>query len=247
MDKSNSAKFKELLLNLFFPKFCFGCQKEGDYLCLDCRHLLEISEYNYCLCEKPQRLPYQSRTGTCLKCQNKNLSGLYFALSYKKKPLVKHLIRSYKYSPYIQDLSGTFASILIEHFVLAKNNAEDIWQNSVLVPVPLDITKLKSRGYNQSTLLAKDLSQVLQIPVIGHCLYKTKQTQSQMTLKKEQRKHNLSGAFAVKNKTSIAGKKVFLVDDIYTIGATLEECAKVLKNSGAKKVWGITIAREEYD
>lgn len=243
---NNFSKSKDFLLNLFFPKFCLGCQKEGSYLCDDCRGLLDICEFNYCLCShNPSRLLPNQKNGKCSKCQDKKLSGLYFALPYKEKLLTKKLIYQFKYKPYLSDLSKTLASILIEHFLKTGRNTEEIWQNSVLIPIPLDKKKLKNRGYNQSEELAKELSKILEIPVVLDVLIKTKTTKSQMELKKEEREKNLENAFSIKKPLDFArGKKVFLVDDVYTTGSTMQECAKILKESGIKQVWGIAIARE---
>jgi len=237
---------KKFLLDLLFPKFCLGCQKEGSYLCEDCRSLLDISEYNYCLCSKPQRLPLNQKIGKCSKCQDKKLSGLYFALPYKENPLIKKLIQQFKYKPYLKDLSETLSSILIEHFLKTKKNTDEIWENSVLIPVPLHIKKLRERGYNQSEELAKELAKILKIPVINNVLIKIKPTTSQVELSKEEREKNLIGSFFVCHQVIdvINGKKVFLVDDVYTTGSTMQECACVLKKAGAKSVWGIAIARE---
>jgi ComF family protein len=246
------AKTKDFLLDLFFPKFCLGCKKEGTYLCDDCRALLDIAEFDYCLCDqKPQRLPADSRSGKCSKCQDlpaqagKKLSGLYSALPYKEKILTRKLIYQFKYQPYLKDLAETLTSILIEHFVLTGKNTDEIWKNSVLIPIPLDKKKLKTRGYNQSEELAKELSKVVKIPVISDCLIKMKFTKPQMELKKEEREKNLENAFQIKNPAELAGKKVFLVDDVYTTGSTMQECAKILKESDAKSIWGIALAREE--
>ena len=120
MDNSIN-KSKEFLLDLFFPRFCLGCQKEGTYLCDDCRTLLDIAEFDYCLCDtKPIRLLPETKLGKCDKCSAKKLSGLYFALPYKDKILTKKIIYQFKYQPYLKDLAETLASILIEHFVLSK-------------------------------------------------------------------------------------------------------------------------------
>lgn len=244
MDKVFSNT-KEFLLDLFFPKFCLGCKKEGVFLCEDCRTLLDISEFDYCLCDKkPFRLPPESKNGKCQRCQNKKLSGLYFALSYKENSLTKKLIRQFKYQPYIKELSQTLASILIEHFLLSKKNTDEIWQNSILIPVPLDTKKLKTRGYNQSEELANELSKILKIPVFSDVLLKTKNTPPQMELSKQEREKNLINAFCVRNSAKISGKKIFLVDDVYTTGSTMEQCATVLRENKAKSVWGITISRE---
>jgi ComF family protein len=240
---------KEFIGDLFFPKFCLGCRKEGIYLCDDCRALLDIAEFDYCLCEtKPQRLPDLKnaikRNGKCSRCQNKKLSGLYFALSYKEKQLTKKLIYQFKYQPYLKDLAKTLASILVEHFVLSGKNTNEVWDKGVLVPVPLDKSKLKIRGYNQSEELAKELSKILKIPVISNNLIKIKSTKPQMELSKEERGKNLENAFIIKTPAEFADKKIFLVDDVYTTGSTMEECAKVLCGAGVKQVWGIALARE---
>jgi predicted amidophosphoribosyltransferase len=263
---------KKFILDLFFPKFCLGCKKEGEYLCEDCKSLLDISEYNYCLCDRAQRLPFNQKSGKCNRCSDKKLSGLYFALPYKENFLTKKLIYQFKYEPYLKDLSKTLASILVEYFVKAGINTNEIWENSVLIPVPLDKTKLKNRGYSQTEELAKELSKIINVPVFTDVLIKTKTTPPQMKLKKLEREKNLLDAFSINNSLAtsdvatpsvhtgcvqrapsggthpvcikIAGKKVFLVDDVYTTGSTMQECAKVLKQSGAKQVWGICIARE---
>ena len=239
-------KTKDFLLDLLFPKFCLGCKKEGIYLCDDCRTLLDISEFDYCLCgTKPLRLPPNAESGKCPKCRDKKLSGLYFALPYKEKQLTRKLIYQFKYQPYLKDLAKTLASVLIEHFLLSGKNTDEIWENGVLIPVPLEKKKLKARGYNQAEELGKQLSEVLQIPIISNNLIKIKPTEPQMELSKELREKNLESAFSIKKPAELAGKKIFLVDDVYTTGSTMEECAKTLRQAGAKQIWGIAIAREE--
>lgn len=223
-------KIKEFLLDLLFPRFCFGCQKEGVYLCDDCKETLDILKFD---------------------CNShcKNLSGLSFALSYKERALTKELIRKFKYEPHVKDLAKTLALLIAEHLILSGKNKNEFWKNSVLIPIPLDKRKLKLRGYNQSEELAKELSKILQVLLLSDILIKIKPTKEQVGLSAEQRRTNLLGAFAIKNCATpdvaqFSGKRVFLVDDVYTTGSTMEECAFVLKQAGAKSVWGIAIARE---
>ena len=237
-------KIKAFFLELFFPSFCLGCNKEGTHLCQDCKSLLEISEYNYCLCSKnPLRLTPDNQSGKCSRCKDKKLSGLYFALPYKEKLLTKKLIYSFKYR-YLKSLAKNLSDIVIEHLFLAGNNKEHIWINSVLVPVPMEIKKMKDRGYNQAHELAKELSKVIKVPVVTDSLIKTKATKPQIELSAQQRIENVKDAFEVKNFEQLNGKKIFLIDDVYTTGSTMEECAHVLRTSGVKSVWGIVIARE---
>ena len=244
------SKIKVFLLELFFPIFCLGCQKDGTYLCQDCKATLEILEFQYCLCNKnPLKINLQlNKYGKCNRCYDKKLSGLYFALPYKGSALTRRLIHQFKYQPYIKDLAKTLALLLAEHFFISGSNKEDVWQNSVLIPVSLDKKKLKRRGYNQAEELAKELSKILLVPVLSDILIKVKTTRTQIELSGKEREQNLKGAFAItplhNNFARITGKKIFLVDDVYTTGSTMEECARTLKQAGAKQVWGIAIARE---
>lgn len=235
-------KIKEFLLDLFFPRFCLGCNKEGTYLCEDCKATLDISGFSYCLCNKNSlRLP---TVGKCGKCRSKKLSGIYCALPYQENPLTKKLIHSFKYPPYVKDLAEPLSKLIIEHFLLLDKNSQKILQDGILIPVPLDKRKLKKRGFNQSEEIAKEISKALKIPLIPDNLVKTKETQPQMELSEEERLINIKDAFSVKNPDEIKNKKVLLVDDVYTTGSTMEECARVLKKAGVKEVWGVVIARE---
>ena len=242
---SLSVKIKHFLLDLFFPSFCLGCQKEGTYLCEDCKSTLEISEHIYCLCNKnPLRLSPEGKSGKCNRCQEKRLAGLYSALPYKEKFLTRKLIYQFKYEPYIKDLAKPLANILAQHLLLIGKNTQEVWENSVLVPSPMDIGKMKYRGYNQAQELAKQIGHIANVLTVSDNLVKIKKTQPQMKLSLKERQENLKGAFLVKNPEELRGKKVFLVDDVYTTGSTMEECARVLRSAGVKTVWGIALARE---
>ena len=230
---------KNYLLDIFFPKFCLGCGKEGTFLCQDCQSCLEILEDNFCLCETPKRLP---EAGKCSSCRTKKLDGLFFAVSYQNK-LIKKLIQEFKYEPFIKDLAEPLTNLIISH-ILSLNEGNRFKKGDILIPIPLSKRKLKSRGFNQSEEIDKELSKELKIPVIADCLIKIKETPAQMELSGEERQENIKGVFEVIKKEKIQGKKILLVDDVYTTGATMEECAKILKLSGAKEVWGIAVARE---
>lgn len=239
-------KIKDLVLDILFPRFCLGCGTEGTYLCDDCRATLEISEHRYCLCDKNSlRLPAQNKKGKCEKCNSKKLSGLYSALSYKEKPLTKKLIHFFKYPPYyIKDLAKPLTSLIIDHILLLNENPNLLLKDSILVPIPLDKKKMKQRGYNQSEELTKEISKIMKIPFLADVLIKTKTTLPQMKLSEQERRENLKNVFACKNTPAIRGKKIFLIDDVYTTGSTMEECALTLKRAGAKEIWGIVVARD---
>jgi ComF family protein len=114
------------------------------------------------------------------------------------------------------------------------------------VVVPLHKKRLLQRKFNQSALLAKNLQKLApQLIFFSDFLIRTKHTKPQTTLKKKQRENNLKNAFALNEKYSnqVRGKNFLLIDDVTTTGATLENCAKVLKKHGAKKIVTLTIAK----
>jgi ComF family protein len=117
-------------------------------------------------------------------------------------------------------------------------------QGDVLVPVPLHKSRIRERGYNQSTLLAKGLAKLCGLPVIHNSLVKHEKSLPQArTTSVEERMKNVSGVFSVRDE-QLKGKVVILIDDVSTSGATLDACAGVLKEAGAASVWGLTLARE---
>jgi competence protein ComFC len=113
----------------------------------------------------------------------------------------------------------------------------------VMVPVPLHIRRLRERGFNQALLLAKELNTRTGIPYAERALKKVKDTSVQIALKKKERKKNLKGAFQVKDHEAIQGKTVVLMDDVYTTGATVNECSRTLLEAGADRVAVLTVSR----
>ena len=113
----------------------------------------------------------------------------------------------------------------------------------LLVPVPLHPTRLRTREFNQSLLLAEQLGRYLKRPVSAAVLVRVLATDPQTTLTRKERLRNLRQAFAVQNAESFVGRRVLLIDDVYTTGATLNDCAKVLLKGGASSVSALTLAR----
>jgi len=113
-----------------------------------------------------------------------------------------------------------------------------------LVGVPLHPRRLRERGYNQSGLLAGELSKRIGMPVIEDCLVRVKEAQPQVRAADvEERRRNVADAFVCRDER-VKGKRIILIDDVCTSGATLDSCAAALKNNGAASVWGLTLARE---
>jgi ComF family protein len=231
-------KLRKILLDILFPKFCLCCNREGDYLCKDCKALFDIFQYRYCLCRIPKKI---LENGKCQKCKFKKLDGLYFPLYYQNL-LIKKLIQKFKYEPFIRELAKPLASLVVAHLQLFDNKLN--FSDFVLIPIPLSKRRLRWRGFNQAEELAKELSKYLKIPLISNCLIKTRETLPQVELSEKERKENIKEAFYLRDQNKISGKKILLIDDVYTTGSTMEEAARVLKKAGAKEVWGIVVARE---
>jgi len=210
-------RVKNILLNIIFPKFCLGCSKEGSYLCQDCKACLDISENNFCLCNKPRIL---SQNGKCRKCILKSLDGLYFAISYQK-PLARKLINEFRDNPYIKELSKPFTDLIISHFLLLEKDKNQ-WKEKIIVPIPINRKELKTRGYNPAEEIAKNLSLALEIPIYN-CLKKD------------------SSSFLAEG--SVENKKILLVNDLYTDGIIMNKAARTFKKAGAEEVRGIVVAR----
>jgi len=114
----------------------------------------------------------------------------------------------------------------------------------LILPVPLHIKRLRERGFNQSGMLAGKLAREIHAPVSHNTLIRKNQTQPQTRLKRAERLENVKGAFAISDVKKILGRRILLVDDVFTTGTTLSECARTLKkHGGAKEVRAITVTR----
>jgi ComF family protein len=113
----------------------------------------------------------------------------------------------------------------------------------LILCVPLHPRRLRQRGFNQSLLLARRVSRAHSIPLNFTALQRTRHTQPQTQLSGPERQKNIRGAFEVRRPEAIAEKEILLIDDVFTTGATVQECAKVLLKAGAKRVDVLTLAR----
>lgn len=153
--------------------------------------------------------------------------------------IVRELILQYKFNhkPYIYRTFKTFFQNNEKLYLLFRNY-------DIIVPVPISKRRWKDRGYNQSTLLTKELAKIFDLEHEENVIIKTKNNLTQSTLGKEDRLLNAKNVYKIKDNTNIKNKNILLVDDIFTTGATCNECAKVLKEAGAKKVGIFTIAKD---
>ena len=130
-------------------------------------------------------------------------------------------------------ISAELAKMMTDTFIEEEMCAD------VVTFVPMTAKEIKERGYNQSELLAEEVAKRLNLPITSTVL-KIKETDKQKRLTAKERRENLKGVFAVADKTAIKGKRILLVDDVITTGATVNECSAVLKKAGATKVSSLT-------
>jgi ComF family protein len=228
------------LLDIIFPCFCLNCQKEGTYLCRRCFQKIQINNQSNCyVCGK---LTKESQT--CSACLSKTHINRMFIAGKWEDQLLRQIIYEYKYR-FIKEIHKELAETLINYINIYNKTL--INNNIVLSFVPLHKRKLYWRGFNQSELLAKELSDKLKIPLLN-LIARSRPTPPQVKITDAKKRHkNVSGAFSLLNpkitKTLSPGKIIILVDDICTTGATLEECAKALKILKPKEIWGLVLVR----
>jgi ComF family protein len=126
---------------------------------------------------------------------------------------------------------------------LARSLSSETAEVDMIAPVPLHPRRIRERGYNQSELLSEALAAASGVPHAPRLLTKTTPTRSQATLGRHDRRKNLRGTFALSRGAAAAKMRILLVDDIYTTGCTVEECARVLRRAGARGVRVVTLAR----
>lgn len=235
------------ILTTLFPEDCYLCgylilSREKRFVCVPCWDKIDYIRGPVCpRCSKPfgspDALDYTPDylCGDCRK--NLPLFDGIKAVGYYQGVL-KDIIHLFKYrgkvglGPYLIDL---------------MNQAyQEKWADNsfdVIIPVPLHRKRLREREFDQALILAKGISKDQGIPLIYGNLIRHRWTESQTSLSKKERRHNVKGAFSLRNPDQIRGLRVLLIDDVYTTGATITECAKVLKKAKAKQLYVFTIAR----
>ena len=137
-------------------------------------------------------------------------------------------------------LYKTFAIFLLKN----KKIFENMKNYDTIIPVPISNNRQKTRGYNQSLLITKEISKHTNLELVNNCLIKTKNIVEQSKLNKEDRIQNIQGVYELKNKQLIKNKNVLLIDDIYTTGSTVNECSKILRQGNPRKIGILVLAKD---
>jgi ComF family protein len=229
---SSTKLISDFFLDLIFPKKCVNCGNFGSFCCEKCREKIKPVFTQAC----PKCGKISDKGKWCAGCKGDScLSGIIIAADYRKGP-TKELIHYLKYNS-LKEVLPILADLLIDQLINSEFRGE-----VVITSVPLHKYRQNIRGFNQSEILAKVVAEKTGF---NHeqLLKRIKHKKTQVELSGKERRENLAGVFAPIESKVIFGKTVILVDDVSTTGTTLEECAKTLRVSGARQIWGLVIAK----
>lgn len=215
-----------------FPIFCIGCEREGEWWCKQCQLASDSRVVLACpVCGKST-----VRGEVCKMCKAvSHLDGVTALFNYDEASPIGKLIKLYKYQR-ARDMRELWREIILDSLL-------DIPVPSAVMPVPLYPRRERERGFNQAEELALFVSEKYnEGTIMPSTLHRFRHTSQQATLNKSEREANVVGAFNW-NSSAPAPARVLLVDDVFTTGSTMQECARVLKEHGAKEVWGFVLAR----
>ncbi|MDP3986588.1 MAG: ComF family protein [Candidatus Veblenbacteria bacterium] len=229
------------LLDALFPRRCVGCRRWGSWCCAACLASLSFPRQLHCPgCQNVS--PLGEWCQDCVAGQA--LRGLWCTQNYAN-PLLRNMIRALKYEG-LTELAvplGRLLSATLTTYGLPPAWHEVPRERWYLTPVPLAPRRERQRNFNQTELLAQAVSTTTNL-ALASVLQRVHSTKPQSELAQDEQRHsNVRGAFALQSDAQVAGNAYILVDDVYTSGATMEECARVLRAAGAREVWGLTVAK----
>ena len=229
-------KLFKFIVNLIFPVYCLICKRHllyqtNTYLCDACKKNIILIYGKVCnKCGRP------FINGICRICREEQFyfskaraSGIYDGS-------IKECIHFFKYNKKTYLLNTLFEMLLLP-------DSLDFLSCDLIVPVPLHWIREYSRGFNQAELIGEKVSKRFDIQLSKTSLKRTKATPSQTGLSLKERTKNIKGAFSVRNEQKLSGKRILLVDDVMTTGATVNECSRVLLQAGAREILVYTLAR----
>lgn len=252
----NSPKFRKLLsgagrelteivsggIDVFYPRRCAGCgcspDGEGMHLCWDCLAGAVYVQDPFCSCCGDPVFGAVHHRFLCSWCRRTHPEFAAARSAVRFRGTMKRALHAFKYRRHCHlagDLGGLLAGCVQAHY-------SDIAFDGIAY-VPLHPRKSRERSFNQAALLAANLGHRLGVPVLHGCLKRTRFTKTQTRLSADERKQNVRGAFQAAMQDWTNSRRILLVDDVMTTGATVNECAAVLMETGALSVHVVTVAR----
>jgi len=230
----------ETLRDLVYPASCELCGRAlpgEETICGKCRSALPRIKGPRCeICSMPHAGELEKFT--CLNCTGARFAFGFSVSAYRASGEVREMIHRFKYGR-AQHLCRPLADLMSEGLADPRVRA---FAPDALIPVPLHPVRKRERGFNQSQLLSEELRRMVKCP-LQPILRRSRYTKTQTEFTRKARMQNLRGAFNLVQNASVKGKRLLLVDDVFTTGSTLHQCASVLVKAGAAEVNAITVAR----
>ncbi len=233
------SPFWRRAMDVLLPPLCLGCDRpvtENQTLCAACWKAIHFVERPFCArCGAPFDVPVEEGTlcGQCLggpPLYEKARSAVLY------DDAIKPILLRFKHADRLHPVPALAAWMV-------RAGAELWAEADLIVPVPLHRWRLLKRRYNQAALLAQAVGKNLDKKVAVDLLVRRRASESQGRKNRKERRENVAGAFALRPGADVVGKKIVLIDDVLTSGATVEECARVLLSAGAATVSVVTLAR----
>jgi ComF family protein len=227
------GEIKDGILDLVYPPFCLSCRRAGHYLCAECIEKIQFIEYPFCrVCGAP------CEAARCVACKEREFAFESARSVAIFEGVLRDAIHAMKY-----DFHAAVAEPLGELMATRFPGSSLAGKVDLVIPVPIHRSRMLVRGFNQSEELARKLCRRVSLPLVTDVLYQPCKTKHQVNLSYDERASNMRGAFVVRDARKVAGKRVLVLDDVLTTGATANEAALALKNAGAKSVHAYTLAR----
>lgn len=236
-------KWVSRAVDLVYPRNCQFCaspltEEQPGVICPVCLAQAKLIEPPCC---RRCGLPFDGKLDELIDCGYCQHLKFHFSRAHaacRAEGVVRDCVHRLKYNRemyYVEHLAGWLHG--------AGQRWIDWNQVDAIVPVPLHPVKARSREFNQAAVLCRELGRRVDRPVLAKCIRRVRDTESQTRLDAAARRENMRGAFSAGAAGTLAGKRLVLVDDVFTTGATLDACAKVLLHSGATDVIALTVAR----
>ncbi|MDR3556343.1 MAG: ComF family protein [Syntrophobacteraceae bacterium] len=231
------------IVDLCLPRSCADCQKIGTLpqksWCGPCWEKIGRIDPPLCPgCGRPFGDAPSSPDHLCGDCIERSFRFDSARSAAIHEGAVRTRVHQFKFGGQLK-----WTPCLVE-LLEAAYTAWELPAPDLIVPVPLHLKRLSERGFNQAGVLARELGRKIKTPVSACALVRKNQTLPQTRLKRGERLQNVKGAFEVSDKSTVRGRRILLIDDVFTTGTTLSECAKILKRKGgASEVYALTVTR----
>lgn len=232
------------VLDVVYPRICLACKRRradkhnSNILCGHCAGAIEFSLPPFCHCCGRHLEPRDLHKDLCAPCRRAGpaFDRAYSACAYQG--VIRELIHEFKYNG--KDYLGKYLSSFMTGFIDAYG--VPVSDMDYIIPVPLHASRLREREFNQAHLLARAIADRFDKPVVADTLRRRRPTRMQATLDTGARRENMRGSFTAAQGCSLNGRRVLLIDDVLTSGATASDAARALKAAGAELVFVMTLA-----